>query len=107
MFGRQLHASWVFIVLKCSYLTTSTTLSITEVGFVTSPLTLKQARRTSAGAFGLKSNSSDRNNGDRGQQGRVPWDVLRFVQQSSRFVRLPNPLQFLGDNQKRVIYPGM
>lgn len=35
---------------------------------------------------------------------RQPWDVLRFVKQSSKFVRFPNPLA--SSAKKNVIMPG-
>jgi hypothetical protein len=38
------------------------------------------------------------------QAENVPWDALRFVRQSSKFISLPNP--FAGSKQKKKVQPG-
>ena len=37
---------------------------------------------------------------------RVPWDALRFVRQSSKFVTLPNPLSHFVPTDKKYVKPG-
>jgi len=39
-------------------------------------------------------------------QGREPWDALRFVKQSSKFITLPNPFDQRGSRSARAVVPG-
>ena len=51
-----------------------------------------------------KATQLDMSSQQENENARRPWDILRFAQQSSRFVTLPSP--FSGSTSKRIVKPG-